>query len=67
MRNMYPDSEYFKYLDALRFGGEWNSALAPVTLMNAFPGLRVDEAKAVCNDWRAIYHERKTCPVIRPV
>ena len=62
MRNMYPDSEYFKHLDELRLSGEWNSVLAPVSLMDAFPGLRADEARAVCNDWRATYHERRTRP-----
>ena len=56
MRNMYPDSEYFKHLDELRLSGEWNSVLAPVSLMDAFPGLRADETRAVCNDWRATYH-----------
>ena len=57
MRNMYPDSEYFEHLDGLRRSGEWNSVLAPVSLMEAFPGLRAEEARAVCNDWRATYHE----------
>jgi len=47
--------------------GEWNSVLAPVSLMEAFPGLRADEARAVCNDWRATYHERRTRPAARPV
>ena len=37
MRNMYPDSEYFEHLDELRRSGEWNSVLAPVSLMEAFP------------------------------
>ena len=66
MRNMYPDSEYFEHLDGLRRSGEWNSVLAPVSLMEAFPGLRADEARAVCNDWRATYHERRTRPAARP-
>ena len=57
MRNMYPDAEYFEHLDGLRRSGEWNSVLAPVSLMEAFPGLRAEEARAVCNDWRATYHE----------
>ena len=46
--------------------GEWNSVLAPVSLMEAFPGLRAEEARAVCNDWRATYHERRTRPATRP-
>ena len=65
MRNMYPDSDYFEYLDKLRLGGEWNSVLAPVSLMDAFPGLRAEEARSVCNDWRAAYHERRTRPAAR--
>lgn len=48
MRNMYPDTEYFEHLDGLRRSGEWNSVLAPVSLMEAFPGLRAEEARAVC-------------------
>ena len=66
MRNMYPDSEYFEHLDGLRRSGEWNSVLAPVSLMEAFPGLRAEEARPVCNDWRATYHERRTRPAARP-
>ena len=66
MRNMYPDSEYFEHLDGLRRSGEWNSVLAPVSLMEAFPGLRAEEARAVCNDWRATCHERRTRPAARP-
>lgn len=44
-----------------------NSVLAPVSLMEAFPGLRAEEARAVCNDWRATYHERRTRLAARPV
>ncbi len=54
-------------VDGLRRSGEWNSALAPVSLMEAFPGLRAEEARAVCNDWRAAYHERRAHPAARPV
>ena len=53
MRSLYSDSEYFEHLDGLRHDGAWSSVLAPASLMEAFPGLRADEARAVCNDWRA--------------
>lgn len=65
MRNMYPDSKYFDHLGGLRRSGEWNSVLAPVSLMEAFSGLRADEARAVCSDWRATYRERRTRPAVR--
>ena len=60
MRNMYPDAEYFEHLDELRKSGEWNAAIAPASLVEAFPGLRADEARAICNDWRAACRERWT-------
>lgn len=60
MRSMYPDSEYFEYLDGLRDKGDVSTVLAPVALMDKFPGLRAEEAKAVCADWRETYHERRT-------
>lgn len=47
MKNMYPDSEYFEHLDGLRRSGEWNSVLAPVSLMEAFPDLRAEEARGL--------------------
>lgn len=60
MRSMYPDADYFAFLDGLRDAGEMNTVLAPVALIGEFPGLRAEEAKAVCADWRATYHERRT-------
>lgn len=60
MRNMYSDADYFAFLDELREKGEMNTVLAPVALIDHFPGLRPEEAKAVCADWRATYHERRT-------
>lgn len=62
MRNMFPDTEYFAFLDKLRESGEENSVMAPLHLINEFPGLRREEAKAVCADWRATYHERHWRP-----
>ena len=57
---MYPDAEYFAFLDGLRDAGEMNTVMSPVALIDEFPGLRPEEAKAVCADWRATYHERRT-------
>ena len=62
MRSIHPDAEYFAYLDEMRHTGEFNTVMAPVALMDAFPGLRAEEAKAVCADWRATYHERHARP-----
>lgn len=62
MRNMYPDADYFAFLDEMREKGEMSTVLAPVALIEEFPGLRPEEAKAVCADWRATYHERRTRP-----
>ena len=60
MRSMYPDADYFAFLDEMREKGEISTVLAPVALIDEFPGLRPEEAKAVCADWRATYHERRT-------
>ena len=37
--------------------------LAATYLVREFPNLRAEEAKAICADWRATYHERRTRPV----
>ena len=63
MRSLVPDREYFAFLDALRDGGEVNTVLAATYLVREFPNLRPEEAKAICVDWRATYHERRTRPV----
>ena len=60
MRSLKPDSDYFAFLDALRDGGAVNTVLAAVYLVREYPNLRVEEAKAICADWRATYHERRT-------
>ena len=62
MRSMHPDAEYFAFLDEMREKGEVSTVMAPMALMEEFPGLRAEEAKAVCADWRATYHERRTRP-----
>ena len=62
MRSLNPDAEYFAFLDALRDSGEVNTMLAVSDLVREFPGLRTEEAKAICADWRATYHERRTRP-----
>lgn len=62
MRSLNPDAEYFAFLDALRDSGEVNTMLAVSYLVREFPGLRTEEAKAICVDWRATYHERRTRP-----
>lgn len=62
MRSMQPDAEYFAFLDEMSEKGEVSTVMAPMALMEEFPGLRVEEAKAVCADWRATYHERRTRP-----
>ena len=76
MGGFYGDGEYFAFLDALhpkgtlslaalaraRDGGQANTVLAASLLVREFPGLRPEEARAVCADWRATYHERRTRP-----
>ena len=62
MRSIHPDAEYYAYLDEMRRNGDFNTVMAPVSLMEHFPGLRAEEAKAVCADWRATYHERHARP-----
>lgn len=51
------DGKYFAFLDALRDRGDVNTVMAPVELIREFPGLGADEAKAICAEWRATYHE----------
>ena len=62
MRSIQSDAEYFAYLDEMRNAGEFNTVLAPVALLSQFPFLRAEEAKAICADWRATYHERHARP-----
>lgn len=62
MRSLNPDAEYFAYLDELRDSGTVNTVLAASYLVREFPGLRAEEAKAICADWQATYHERRTRP-----
>lgn len=58
MRSLVPDGRYFRFLDELRDAGV-ATTLAPVFLMQEFPTLRGEEAKAVCADWRARCRERR--------
>lgn len=51
MRSLVADSTYFRFLDGLRDTGV-ATTLAPMLLMQEFPTLRAEEAKAVCADWR---------------
>lgn len=60
MRSLRPDSEYFVFLNGLRDGGAVNTVLSAACLVCEYPELRAEEAKAICADWRAAYHERKT-------
>ena len=74
MRSLVADSECFAFLDDLAASGTVNTVLAASYLVREFPGLRVEEAKAICTpralcrslrslaraDWRATYHERRT-------
>ena len=60
MRSLTPDSEYFAFLDELRDSGTVNTVLAASHLVREYPNLRAEEAKAICADWRATYHERRT-------
>ncbi|MBR2804919.1 MAG: hypothetical protein IKE20_07250 [Eggerthellaceae bacterium] len=62
MRSLNPDAEYFAFLDELRDSGTVNTVLAASYLVREFPGLRAEEAKAICADWRATYHERRARP-----
>ena len=48
MRSLKPDSEYFTFLDELRDSGTVNTVLAASYLVREFPGLRAEEAKAIC-------------------
>ena len=66
MRSLNSDAEYFTFLDELRDSGTVNTVLAASYLIREFPGLRAEEAKAICADWRATYHERRTRPAARP-
>lgn len=63
MRSQVSDSEYYAFPDALRDGGAVNTVLAVTYLVREFPNLRAGDAKAICADWRATYHERRTRPV----
>ena len=60
MRSLVPDKDYFAFLNALRDSGEVNTILAASYLVREFPNLRAEEAKVICADWRATYHERRT-------
>ena len=62
MRSSNPDSEHFAFLDDLAASGTVNTVLAASYLVREFLGLRAEEAKAICADWRATYHERRTRP-----
>jgi len=64
MRSLNSDAEYFTFLDELRDSGTVNTVLAASYLIREFPGLRAEEAKAICADWRATYHERRTRPTV---
>ena len=59
MRSLVPDSKYFAFLDGLRDSSTVNTVLAASYLVREFPNLRAEEAKAICADWRATYHERR--------
>ena len=59
---MHPNAAYYAFLDALQDKGEVSTIMAPVALIKEFPDLRVEEAKAICADWRATYHERRSRP-----
>ena len=60
MRSLVSDGDYFAFLDALRDSGEVNTVLAATYLVREYPNLRAEEAKAICADWRAANHERRT-------
>ena len=56
------DKRYLAFLDALRDRGDVSTVMAPVELIREFPELGADEARAVCAEWRATYHERRGRP-----
>ena len=62
MESMRQKTKYFVFLDGLRNKGEVSTIMAPVELMKEFPDLRAEEAKAICAEWRATYHERHSRP-----
>ena len=51
--------KYFAFLDALRDRGDVSTVMAPIELIRKYPELGADEAKAICAEWRATYHERR--------
>jgi hypothetical protein len=62
VRSLAPDSEYFAFLDELAASGTVSAVPLASYLVWEFPRLRSEEAKAICADWRAAYHERRTWP-----
>ena len=59
---MTPGNEYFAFLNAPMDFGEVSMALAASCLVRERPHLRDEEAKAICADWLAAYHECRTRP-----
>ena len=61
MRSLTPDRKYFEYLDEMR--GELTSSTfaASLYLVQEFPNLKREEAKAVYLDWRSsrLFQSRK--------
>lgn len=53
MRSMYPDSEYFAFIGDARGRRAVEHFAIPAELTLEFPGLRIEEAKAVLADWRS--------------
>ena len=52
MRSLVSDDRYFKFLDGLNDDILVHTELAAVCLIQEFPTLRAEEAKAVWQDWR---------------
>ena len=52
MRCMYDDREYFEFLDGVDDATSRSLALSASLLASEYPGLRLEEAKAICVDWR---------------
>ena len=52
MRSLFPDSDYFGFLDERRGDASVDIVIASSELMREFPWLKREEARAVFADWR---------------
>ena len=60
MRSLFPDTRYFEFLDVLCADRRINVTLIPAFLVQEFPTLHAEEAKAVYADWYARHRAKRT-------